>query len=509
MLIASGDGAALRRAFQQPAASPSSVAPPPPLDPSPAPPPPPVPAVPEPASSQPPPPPPEPQPPTPPDSPLADRLRGLLDDPAVAGLPIGVSVVDEQGQPVFTSDEGTTPLLPASTQKLVTAAAALATFGPEHRFPTVAGLTAGPTPDGTVVGDLVLVGGGDPVLASPAFDDSIEPSRPSTPLAVLADRIAASGVRRITGAVVGDASAWADEPLPTGWLPRYLSSLDGVRASPLTVDAGRALGVEGGGVVANPADDPAAQTAASLHGLLAERGVAVDAGWRASRTPVGVAVEIGRVESPPLLELVRWAVQESDNALADGLFRTIGAARGTPTWAGSAEASIAVLAPLGLDWTGAVLADGSGLSRDNRLPPTLLALLDLQMSRSSLGAEWDSLMAVTGQSGTLRRRLADTVAAGRVRGKTGSLSDVRALTASAVGPSGERYVFAILANGLASDAAGRVRDLTDQVVLALVEDLYGCVRVEVPPPPPDPAAPPVDPAAPAPPPVVELRCDAA
>ncbi len=505
------DTAFLERALERPDASPSALPAPPPIDPSPAPPPAPAPAPePPPEPSPPPEPPPPSAPPKPPDTALTARLGGLLTDPALAGLPIGVSVVDEQGRPVFSSEQGTTPLLPASTQKLVTAAAALATFGPQHRFATAAGTTTPPAPDGTVVGDLVLVGGGDPVLASPAFDDGVEPDRPSTSLAVLADRVAASGIRRVSGAVVGEASAWADEPLPTGWLPRYLTGLDGVRASPLTVDAGRVLSVDSGRVVGRAAEDPAAQAAAQLHALLAERGVAVEAGWRSSRVPVGVAVELARVESPPLIELTRWAVQESDNALADGLFRAVGAARGPPTWAGSAEAAIAVLEPLGLDWTGAVLADGSGLSRDDRLPPSLLALLDLQMSRSSLGVEWDSLMAVTGQSGTLRRRLVDTIAAGRVRGKTGSLSDVRALTASAVGPTGERYVLAILANGLVtSDATTRVRALTDQVVLALVEDLYGCVRVEVPPPAPDPAAPPPDPAAPPPPPVTELRCEAA
>lgn len=499
---------ALERALQRPEASPSGLPVPPPIDPAPAPtvgsePPPAVPAV----------PPPSPAPLKPPDTALATRLRELLADPALAGLPIGVSVVDEQGQPVFSSEQGSTPLLPASTQKLVTAAAALATFGPQHRFTTAAGTTAPPAPDGTVLGDLVLVGGGDPVLASPIFDDSVEPERPSTPLAVLADRVAASGIRRVSGAVVGDASSWADEPLPTGWLPRYLTGLDGVRASPLTVDAGRVLGIDGGRVVGRAADDPAAQAAAQLHGLLAERGVVVEAGWRSSRTPVGVAVELARVESPPLVDLTRWAVQESDNALADGLFRAVGAARGTPTWVGSAQASIAVLEPLGLDWAGAVLADGSGLSRDDRMPPSLLALLDLQMSRSSLGVEWDSVMAVTGQSGTLSRRLVDTIAAGRVRGKTGTLSDVRALSASAVGPTGERYVFAIVANALVTtDALTRVRALTDQVVLALVEDLYGCVRVEVTAPEPaasDPAAPDPDPTAPPTPPAVELRCEAA
>jgi hypothetical protein len=86
---------------------------------------------------------------------------------------------------------------------------------------------------------------------------------------------------------------------------------------------------------------------------------------------------------------------------------------------------------------------------------------------------------VSGESGTLRRRLGGTVAAGRVLGKTGSLRDVRSLSGAVTGPQGRRYHFAVIGNGLTAEEDAAVRVLQDELVLALTEDLYECVWVTV------------------------------
>lgn len=414
------------------------------------------------------------------DDELRARLDGLLADPAVAPAgPIAVAVVDASGAPVYErrADEA---FLPASTQKLVVAASGLALLGPEHRFPTVVRATAPIGPDGTVAGDLVLVGGGDPVLASPIFADQVEPDRPETPLVWLADQLRDAGVRQVTGQLLGDGTALPGEPVPRGWLQGYLTDLDGVRTSGLTVDAGRVLGIEEGTLFGRAADDPAQNAAAQLQGLLAERGITVAGGAAATTTPPAAAVELARVESPPLRDLLRWSVQESDNQVADQIFRAVGAADGDGTWTGAAAAAESSLQVLGLDWSDAFLADGSGLSRDDRLSAGFLARLDATMGRSSLSDEWNGLMAVSGRSGTLRQRLVGTVAEGRLRGKTGSLSDVRALVGTVLGPGESRYHVAVLGNGLDTDGSATVRNLQDAVVLALTEDLYDCVATEVP-----------------------------
>jgi len=313
--------------------------------------------------------------------------------------------------------------------------------------------------------------------------------------------------------VLGDPTAFADQPVPAGWLPRYLDELDGARTSGLTVDAGRRLTIENGRLLGYAAEDPAGQTAAQLAALLAERSVAVDGGFGATRAAPQTGPPLASVQSPPLRDLLRHMVQRSDNQMADTIFRTVGAAGGQPTWVGSATSVRDVLAPLGLDWSGMVLADGSGLSRDDRLSAGFLTALDAGMSRSSLAAEWEPLMSVAGRSGTLRRRLLGTVAEGRLRGKTGTLTDVRSIAGAVLGPSPSRYHVAVVGNGLAGAGLDTVRGLQDAIVLALAEDLYGCVRVEVPAPPPPPPPPPAPGQPPAPPPpvpapVIELRCAA-
>lgn len=459
------------------------------------------------AASPTPPPAPSPTPsPTPPpaaDPDLRGRLTGLVEDPAVvAAGPLAVAVVDAAGAPVFESraDEA---FLPASTLKLVVAAGALAVLGPEHRFPTVVRASAPVDAEGTVAGDLVLVGGGDPVLASPTFANEVEPDRPHTPLAWLADQIRDGGVRRVTGQVLGDGTALPGDPLPRGWSPAYLTELDGVRTSGLTVDAGRDLGIEDGRVIGRASADPAQTAAHQLQVLLAERGVVVEGGNAATTTPPAAAAELARVESPPLRDLLRTMVQQSDNQIADQVFRAVGAASGDGSWTGAATATQSALGVLGLDWSDAFLADGSGLSRDDRLSAGFLARLDATMHRSSLAEEWQGLMAVAGRSGTLRQRLVGTVAEGRLRGKTGSLSDARSLVGTVVGPDGAAYHVAVIGNGLTPEGQGAVRTLQDAVVLALAEDLYGCVATVVPGPSPDPASPTATPA-----PIRELRCAA-
>lgn len=432
---------------------------------------------------------------------LRASLESLLDNPnAQLEAVLGIAVLDRSGTAVLDV-HGDEPLLPASAQKLVTAAGALAQLGAGHRFTTRA-VAAGPIgADGTLSGDLILVGGGDPVLASPVFITEIQPDRPHTPLDALADQIVAAGVRRVTGGVIGDGTVFADERLPAGWLPEYLSRFDGVRTGGLTVDAGRTLAIRGGRVVANPAENPTLQAAVELLVLLNQRGVTVNGGAGTGSAPDN-ASELGRVESPPLRDLLAFLVQTSDNQLADGIFRSVGAVGGDPTWAGSAAVIRETLAPLGLDWSGIVLADGSGLSRDDRLSARFLARLYLEMSASELADEWEPLMAVAGQSGTLRRRLVGTVGEGRLRGKTGTLRDVRSLAGAVVGPDDARYYFAVLGNELAGEGPGAVRALQDELVLLLAEDLYGCIRVEV------PAPPPADPAATPPPATIELQCAA-
>lgn len=402
------------------------------------------------------------------------RIAGLLARPdlQVAG-DLGVAVVDQSGRSIVSHD-AYAQLVPASAAKLVTAAAALEVFGADHRFVTPVRATAPIGPGGTVDGDLVVVGAGDPALASPQFGRDVWPQRPRTPMEVLADRVAQAGVRVVTGDVVGDPSVFADQPLAAGWETRYLSSLDATPVSGLTANAGRHLFKRDGRLLGEPAADPAAEAARQLLELLEQRGVVVRGGPRSVAAPADAPVALAEVASPPLRVLLRHTLQESDNHMADGIFRAVGIDAGTPTtWTAAEAAVLEALDGLGVETAGLVLADGSGLSRHNRVSAAAFAQLEAAMHRSPLVDEWRELMAVMGESGTLRRRLRGTPAEGRVRGKTGTLSGVRALAASVEDDGGARYHFAVIGNSLTGGDPWTVRRIQDEIALALVADPGG------------------------------------
>lgn len=410
---------------------------------------------------------------------LVERLESVLGSP---GLELGtaqlaVAVRDADGRPLL--DRGSrAALLPASTQKLVTAATALEVLGPAHRFVTTVG-TAGEVARGTLFGDLVVRGVGDPVLATREYERHVYAVRPRTPLEELADGIVAAGVERVSGDVVADTSVFAGPTLADGWPRHYLEDFDARHITGLTVNAGLTVELEGDEpelrVRLALADDPAEHTARVLRELLRDRGVVFLGDVRSTPTPAPAPEQLAAVESPPLRRLLEHMIQRSDNHLADTLFRTVGAAAGGDgSWASGAAAARQVLAELGVATEGLVLADGSGLSRTDRLTAAALAELDATMHASRWRGVWRSTMAVAGEAGTLRGRLQGTVADGAFAGKTGTLDDVAAVAGTVHGPDQDYHV-AIIGNRAGAER-WTVRVLMDELVLVLAEEQRGCVR---------------------------------
>lgn len=420
---------------------------------------------------------PEPEPATPPPpEELVAHLQAALDSADVQAVEdLSVVIVDEGGRELVALD-ARQPVMPASTTKMVTAAAALRTLGPDFRYTTRA-VASGPITDGRLEGDLVVVGAGDPTLASPDYIESVYPARPHTPVTELADEIVDAGITEITGAIRGDGGLFADEPVAAGWLDRYFSSLDATRVAGLTVDAGRRLLDRDGTLHAEVAEEPEVLAAEVLDGLLAERDVAVgeDPGRGEARPD---ADEVAEVQSPPLGALLTHVMQASDNHMADGIFRTLGTLDGDGTWQDSDEAAREALTDLNLPWPGVVLADGSGLSREARLSAQLLAHLDRKMT-ASLGSDWEALLAVAGERGTLQGRLHGTPAEGRLIAKTGALRDARALAGHVESPDGPRYHFAILGGELDDAGIQSVRALMDEISLLLAGDVPDCMPEEL------------------------------
>ncbi len=432
-------------------------------------------------------------------------LTGLL--ARADGEGVAVLVVDEEGREVVVHDADEA-VLPASTLKIVTAAAVLITFGADARFTTRLESTAPIDHRGVVDGDLVLIGTGDPVLATPEFGRWIYPARPRTPFEDLADQLVENGVTRISGDVLGVVDRFEGPSTATGWPDRYFWDFDARYADGLAVDAGTRTIVtypdeeddddpepdspgRGSGAPDGSRDEdeepsepptvkiehtaaPAEHAVAELVRLLEERGVEVD-GTSAVREPDRPLVgRLAAVSSPPVGELLRFAVQRSDNQMADALFRAVGRRRtGVGSFASGEAALRQVLASLGIDHAGAVFADGSGLSRDDRVTARMLVEVDRAMLASRHASTWTSLMAEMGRSGTLAKRLRGTVADGRFRGKTGTLRDVSALTGTVRGDGPRRYHLTVIAN---ADGQARwlARTFADELIVLLAADLEGC-----------------------------------
>jgi D-alanyl-D-alanine carboxypeptidase/D-alanyl-D-alanine-endopeptidase (penicillin-binding protein 4) len=340
-------------------------------------------------------------------------------------------------------------MVPASTQKLLTATAALAALGTQHRFATRA--VAGPD------GGVILVGGGDPYLAA-------EPSAGYPAWASLADLAeAAAAALRAAGTeavTVGWDDGWFAGP---GWNDRWDVD-DG-----LYVTAVSALAADHGVVDQVRSAAPAAAAAARFAAELRERGVQAAVGAQTA-APAGAPV-LAEVLSPPLSAVIQECLLTSDNDAAEALFRQTDRARGGDGSLASARVTVpAVLAELGLWTDGMVADDGSGLSRANRVSPLGLArVIGLAMADDA----YRTLLAglpTAGADGTLTRRFNDPEEAagrGQVRAKTGSLTGVSTLAGMVQTRSGALLAVAFMANDATDEwAAGDWADRAAALVAA-------------------------------------------
>ena len=302
-------------------------------------------------------------------------------------------------------------LIPASAHKILIAAVALEVLGPDFVYETSAAAAASPV-DGTVTGDLYLVGGGDPLLTSDWYPTSNLERYPvffETRLEQLADDLVGAGVSSVQGGVIGDGSRYDDEWYAPGW-GDGVAGLDAGPYDALLVNDARVLGD------AQRNADPNLAGAREFQRLLEERGIAVG-GEPGTGTAPADAVELASIQSVPLSELVAEMLLNSDNNTAELVLKEIGlATSGEGGRTAGADAVIATLADWGVATEGLVVAEGSGLAPGNQL--TCSALLTV-LARTDLG----SVLPVAAESGTLVDVFVDHPLAGLLTGKTGTLNN--------------------------------------------------------------------------------------
>ncbi|MEH0969812.1 D-alanyl-D-alanine carboxypeptidase/D-alanyl-D-alanine-endopeptidase [Micromonospora sp. CPCC 205546] len=398
-------------------------------------------------------------------------LAPLVGVPAL-GARVHVSVADvATGQPLFGrgEDDGT---VPASVTKLVTGVTVLAARGPAHRISTRA--VAGAAP-----GEVVIVGGGDPTLAVDRKGFYPGAARLDDLAAQVRDALGGTKPTKVTV----DSSLYSgpvfepgwDDDIPTGGYGGAITALmtDGARSDVTRAKKDEAAGNHWAERVSQP-DLAAGRAFARLLGVPAgavARGTAPAAATGAA-TP-GPGAELGRVESLPMVRLVDIMISDSDNIVAEALARQVALARNEPaSFVGAGAAMDAVAGELGLPADELTLADGSGLSRSNRISPSLLTdLIALagDGSRPELAAIFGGL-PVADWSGTLAGRY-DTAAtkagAGVVRAKTGTLTGVHAIAGVVSTADGRLLTFAVLTDAVPPDGLTAARGALDRIGAAL------------------------------------------
>lgn len=345
-------------------------------------------------------------------------------------------------------------VIPASTMKLLTSAAALEAVGPMTRFRTTVRLT----------GDrLVLVGGGDPFLmSSKAKTRKTYPQRAD--LDTLARRTAKALLAQgVTTVRLGyDDSLFAGPAVNPAWPASYVPEFVVPPITALWADEAKGSGV---GYVA----DPSRAAADLFRAALARHGVTVTGKLR-HRTAPSAAEEVAAVESAPLGQIVEQLLAVSDNNAAEVVARHVALAEGQEgSFAGASIAVSAVLSGLDVDLTGSVIRDGSGLSRENRLTPAaLIGVLRVAADRPRLRQAITG-MPVAGFTGSLQWRFEDGPprAKGRVRAKTGTLTGVHGLAGVAVDAQGNRMAFVLIADQVAADQQLAARTRIDRMAAAL------------------------------------------
>lgn len=365
---------------------------------------------------------------------LATKLARALRAPGVSRAS-AIAVELGTGRVVYARNPSL-PLIPASNEKLAVTYAALVSLGPAYRIETqVLGLGE---QDGVHWrGDLVLKGSGDPTLSSLG-------------LRRLAAEVRSAGIRSVSGRILGDESYFDTFRIGPGWKPHFFIN-ESPPLSALTVDRGRYLG--------RTSRAPALAAALLFRKALSEAGVRVAGPARPGVTPLdGEAYPIASLLSPPLTSILRFMDFESDNFTAELLLKQLGTLEsGQGTTAAGALAVRNILGEYGVPLSGVRIADGSGLSRLNRLTATTLVhMLRSAWASPDLRDTFVSSLPVAARSGTLERRMRRTAAAGRVRAKTGTTRESSALSGIVKG----RYAFSILQNGypVAHWAARRSQD---------------------------------------------------
>lgn len=490
---------------------------------------------------------------TPPATPQAVRLGKDLDEllthSALAkgnGI-LGIAVVNLADNTLIYERNAHTKLVPASNMKLFTTAAALEMLSPDYVYETTFEIN-GNLSQGSVQGDLVVRGSGDPTIAAR--------NNGWNTLAVFtswARELKQKGISVIHGDLIGDASFFKRFVYCPGWDPRdepvwYAAQTGALslnentikifarpgktKGSPVRIEldpetshvrventaktgsrksrdtlaitrrCGENTIVVSGSLPTRSRevvrtltiDDPATFFMDVLAQVFAAQGITVTGKVRVVREPNSIpkGLLVLRHTSPRLSQLIDFTNTESNNFYAEQLLRTIG---GHLRGSGSREDGAAVISSwmtsMGVPRQEFTMIDGSGLSRHNSISPYAVITLLRAMHASPYGLIYKNSLPIAGEKGTLRRRMRGTLAQSQVKAKTGYMKGVTSLGGYTESLDGQPLAFSIIYNGR-HPSTSYVKSLENDICVLLRSHETGLAENAAPQNAPAHAVPPAD-----------------
>jgi D-alanyl-D-alanine carboxypeptidase/D-alanyl-D-alanine-endopeptidase (penicillin-binding protein 4) len=431
-------------------------------------------------------------------------LKSLLSDSAMIYASVSLSILNTADDEMMFEYNPVKSLMPASTMKLVSSAAALELLGPDYRFITRLGYSGSLNRHtGLLDGDIIIKGGGDPALGSSYFIEEYNGF-----LNGWIDDIKMAGIKQITGRVIADDSYYDYQPVPPGWMWEDMGNYYGAGVSGLSVfdntyeihlltssegsspairqilpvecryDLINNLIAEGdedkgyvysspfgksgwisGTVPVNRDDfvlkasitDPPLVLAGIFTNKLDSAGITVSGNPTTSRIekiPFPEFVLLGEISSPPLKRIIEVLNHESVNLFAEHLVKELGKVYAN---SGSTKAGIEIVMKFlndsGIDATGMFIEDGSGLSPADAINTRGLAMLLSHMkSKGRYFGDYFASLPEAGKEGTLKSVFRDPLFESRLRAKSGSISRVRSYAGFLTTLSDRELAFSIIIN---------------------------------------------------------------
>ncbi|OAI46564.1 hypothetical protein AYO45_06295 [Gammaproteobacteria bacterium SCGC AG-212-F23] len=395
---------------------------------------------------------------------LSDAINTIIAgaDPEAS---IGIVVKSMKSGDILYEHNAKQLFVPASTMKILTAEAALLYLGPQYKFPTSIFTDARSINKGVIDGNIYIVHSGDPSLTVYDIHD-------------LMASLKAMQIQRITGNVYIDTSAYDQQNFGPGWIGSDKRYCYGAPISASIINHNCLASSRGllhtskaklksvGSAVIN---DVIKFNQILMQESFKRLGISVHGNIKIGSTPP-YASRLATHESKQLHSLVSTMLKKSDNIIAGSLFKKIGAlyTRQPGSWSnGSAAVKDILSKQAGVDASGAMILDGSGLSPENTISPSqLMQVLTFAYHHSSSSYDFISALPISGVDGTLKHRL--TNISWKVRAKTGTMAGVRSLAGYAMTRDNEPLAFVIMVNGRNS-AGYSYKEVEDRIVTVLTK----------------------------------------